>query len=124
MTEGVLTVSTETTVAEAAARLVDADVNSLVVVDDANEPRGMFTTTDLAEIVAAGVDGETTTVAEHMTEDLILAEEGETVREAAAKMITHGIHHLPVADDGSVIGMLSSLDHTAYVSYTEGRDTE
>jgi CBS domain-containing protein len=50
---------------------------------------------------------------------------GESLRDAAARMISNRIHHLPVTDDaGDVVGMLSTMDLTAYSSYTDGRDAE
>jgi CBS-domain-containing membrane protein len=38
-------------------------------------------------------------------------------------MIGKGVHHLPVVDDeGSVMGMVSTMDITAYLSYQSVTD--
>lgn len=52
-----------------------------------------------------------TTVDRYMTEDVVTAEAGEPIRDAADRLITHGIHHLPVVDETEgAIGMLSTAD--------------
>jgi CBS domain-containing protein len=51
---------------------------------------------------------------------VITAEAQDPIRDAADKMITYKIHHLPVVDDSEgVIGMLSTADLTAYISEVE-----
>lgn len=123
MTTGVLTVRGDETVAAAAQTLLDEGVGSLVVVDEEGTPVGMFTTTDLAEIVAGDVSGSDATVSEYMTGDVVTIDAHGGIRDAAAKMIRNGIHHLPVTDDeGAIVGILSTKDVTAYFSYTGGTD--
>lgn len=125
MTSGVLTVATDTTVREAAETLLEERVGSLVVVDEETGPVGMFTNTDLAEFVSGGDAGDEATVSEYMSARVITVGVEESIRDAAARMISNGIHHLPVTDDeGDVVGMLSTMDLTAYSSYTDGRDAE
>ena len=125
MTSGVLTVTTDATVEDAAETLLEADVGSLVVVDESDRPVGMFTNTDLAEFVSESEVRAEGTVGEYMTDRVITVSAGDSIRDAAAKMISNGIHHLPVTDDeGRVTGMLSTLDLTAYTAYTDGRDAE
>lgn len=123
MTTGVLTVAADASVRDAAGTLLDEDVGSLVVVDGADQPVGMFTTTDLAEFVSEGDSGADAAVSEYMTDRVVSVGAENSVRDAAAKMIRHDIHHLPVTDDGGgVVGMLSTMDLTAYSSYTDGSD--
>jgi len=125
MTSGVLTVAADTRVREAAETLLEERVGSLVVVDEANQPVGMFTNTDLAEFVSGGKAGDEATVSEYMSSRVVTIGVGESLRDAAARMISNRIHHLPVTDDaGDVVGMLSTMDLTAYSSYTDGRDAE
>ncbi|WP_231727950.1 CBS domain-containing protein, partial [Haloferax profundi] len=94
-----------------------------MVVDENDEPIGVFTNTDLAVFVAEGGTGGETAVSEYMTERVVTIGSQDSVRDAAAKMIIHGIHHLPVTDEhGSVVGMLSTMDLTSHFSYTGGTD--
>lgn len=124
MTSGVFTVTPDTPVREAAESLLEMDVGSLVVVDEDNRPVGMLTNTDLVEILSRGDVGDDTTVAQYMTNEIITISTRSSIREAAAKMINNRIHHLPVTDEGNVVGMLSTMDLTSYLSYTAGADAE
>ncbi|WP_411966877.1 cyclic nucleotide-binding/CBS domain-containing protein [Haloferax sp. YSSS75] len=123
MTSGVLTVAADTTVVDAAARMLAEGVGSLVVVDERDESIGMFTNTDLAEFVSEGEFEADATVAAYMTKDVVTIGVQSSLTEAAAKMIRHDVHHLPVVGDGdSIVGMLSTMDLTTHYSYTTGSD--
>ncbi|WP_136602161.1 CBS domain-containing protein [Salinigranum halophilum] len=123
MSTNIRTVTPETTITEAAETLVEEGIGSLVVVDDASQPVGMFTTTDLARAVSVGNPATETTVEEYMTEDFYTLDVRNGARDAAAKMIGRGVHHLPVVDDeGAVVGMVSTMDITAYLSYRTATD--
>ena len=123
MSEDLVTIPETSAVETAAARMVSRGVHSLVVVDGASEPVGMFTTTDLAEIVANRRALGDATVGDHMSTNLFTVDPETTVQEAAAKLVEHGIHHLLVSDGDSVVGMLSTMDQTAFVSGTASDDT-
>ncbi|WP_410767378.1 CBS domain-containing protein [Haloferax sp. DFSO60] len=123
MTSGVLTVTTDTAVEDAAKTFLSEDVGSLVVVDENDHPVGVFTTTDLAKFVSDGELRADTAVSQFMTNQVVTIGTHNSLGDAAAKMIRYGIHHLPVVnDDGSVAGMLSTMDLTSYFSYTGGTD--
>jgi CBS domain-containing protein len=102
--------------------MASRDVHALVVVDGAGGPVGMFTTTDLAEIVANRRALGDATVGDHMSTNLRTVGPETTVQEAAAKLIEHGIHHLLVSDGDGVVGMLSTMDQTAFVSGSASDD--
>jgi CBS domain-containing protein len=125
MTTGVFTVTPDTSVTAAAETLLLEEIGSLVVVDGEGRPVGMLTNTDLIGIVSAGeLDGEAT-VEQYMSDRIVTIGERDSIRDAAAKMITNGIHHLPVTDDeAGIVGILSTMDLTAHLSYTTGTETE
>jgi CBS domain-containing protein len=123
MSTNIRTVTPGTTITEAAETLVEEGIGSLVVVDETDQPVGMFTTTDLARAVSVGDPATETTVEEYMTEDFYTLDARNGARDAAAKMIGRGVHHLPVVDDdGAVIGMVSTMDITSYLSYRTATD--
>lgn len=123
MTSGVLTVAADAKIRDAAATLLEEGVGSLVVVDENDSPVGMFTTTDLTGFVSADESGGETAVSEYMTDQVVTVGIDESLSGAAAKMIRHDVHHLPVTDaDGEVVGMLSTMDLTAHFSYVGGTD--
>jgi CBS domain-containing protein len=117
MSSDVVTVTPDTPVEEAADTLRTHSIGSLVVVDEDNRLRGILTSTDFVHIVAESDPKAETTVRRYMTTDVVAASAQDPIREAADRMITRGIHHLPVVDDDEgVIGMLSTTDLTAYLS--------
>ena len=117
MSPEVVTVTPDTLVADAAGQLLVEGIGSVVVVDADNRIEGILTSTDFVRIVRDSEPKAETTVNRYMTEDVVTAEAGEPIRDAADRLITRGIHHLPVVDEEEgVIGMLSTTDLAAYLS--------
>lgn len=120
MSSGVITVTPDTLVEEAADTLLDKQIGSLVVVDSNNQLKGILTSTDFVRIVSKSQPKAQTTVEKYMTTQVVTVEAQDSIRDAADKMITYDIQHLPVVDDEEgVIGMLSTTDLTAYLSDVE-----
>lgn len=103
------TISTQDTVAEAAARMQHANVGSLAVVDD-EELSGIFTERDVLQLVAAGGDAEVEKVGSWMTMYPDCFEPDMEVSEAADWMLAAGYRHLPVVEGEKLIGMASIKD--------------
>jgi CBS domain-containing protein len=120
MSSGVISVNPDTLVEEAADTLLNEQIGSLVVVDGNNQLKGILTSTDFVRIVRESKPKAQTTVERYMTDQVVTVEAQDSIRDAADKMITYNIHHLPVVDDEEgVIGMLSTTDLTAYLSDVE-----
>ena len=117
MSSGIISVTPDTSVEEAAEILLERSIGSLVVVDEDNHLEGILTSTDFVRIVRDREPKETTSVGEHMTDQVVTVTAQDSIRDAADKIVTYDIHHLPVVDDEEgVIGMLSTTDLTAYIS--------
>jgi CBS domain-containing protein len=115
MTDGVITVTTDTGVEDAVDTLLAEDIGSLIVVDEDHRLAGVVTSNDFLEVIARGDVDDGATVERYMTDQVVTVGPDETIQDAAARMITNGISHLPVEDaDGEIIGMLSTTDITAY----------
>jgi CBS domain-containing protein len=117
MTSPVLTVDPETPVDEIADAMLEEGIKSIVAIDDACRPIGILTSTDFVRIVAEGTPKSTTTVGDHMTEDIATTTEDVAIPEIAGRMVEYDISHFPVIDDaGEVIGIISATDLTTYIS--------
>lgn len=116
MTSDLTTVTPETLVEDAAELMLDEDIGSLVVVNEADGPEGILTRTDFVAIVAGQRPKDQTPVSTYMTTDVITAKAGESVRAVADRMVEAGIHHMPVVDGDDVIGIITSTDLTGYLS--------
>jgi CBS domain-containing protein len=88
------------------------------VVDTAGRPVGIVSKTD---VIAHRHDGSLATAADAMTPVVVAVPESASVPLAAALMIHQRVHRLPVvAEDGRVIGMLSTLDVTRWIASRHG----
>ena len=117
MSDDLYTATKDTLVEDAANTMLSNSVSSLVVVDDDGHLEGILTTTDFVDIVAKSKPKAETTVERYMTTDVRTAAVGDSIQDVADAMIEHGFHHMPVVeDDGTVIGLISTADLTAYIS--------
>jgi CBS domain-containing protein len=110
MTEDVLTVRQEESLAEAARLMRDADVGAVVVVD-ATAVRGMLTDRDIVvRAVAADLDPAVTSVGEAVTHDLVAVSPDDDIETAAELMRTHVVRRLPVLDGERLVGVVALGD--------------
>jgi predicted transcriptional regulator len=117
MTEPVLTVELDERPANVAMAMLDAQIKSVVVINDDCHPVGILTSTDYVALTAAGIDPYETTVEEQMTKDIVTVTDDENFSEAAALMRDHDIGHVPVVSgDGTAIGIVSATDITEYLA--------
>lgn len=108
MTQGVLTVSTDATLGEAATAMVERGVGAVVVLDR-EAIAAILTERDVLRAVAAGEDGKAP-ITDWMTSHPDTIEPTDTTDHAASLMIHGGFRHLPVVEGGAVVGILSIRD--------------
>jgi CBS domain-containing protein len=108
---------------EAALRMTEAGVSSLLITevgaDDAATPRlvGLLTDRDLrTRLVAPGLSFDTP-VHELMTRDLVTVQNEHRVSEAWQLMQRHNVHHLPVLKQAQPIGVLTLHDLIRHESH-------
>jgi CBS domain-containing protein len=116
MTSPVLTVSPDTTLAEVADGMADLGINSVVVIDDACYPTGILTSTDFVRAARDGRTPADTTVGEYMATDVLTVDPDDGVTAVADRMIENDLNHLPVVEDDTVVGILTSTDLAAYLA--------
>ncbi|MDS0282041.1 HPP family protein [Haloarcula onubensis] len=120
MTDDLVTATADTGIEEAAKRLLEHDIGSLVVVDSEGHLEGVLTSTDFLELATGEHDSAAGSVEQYMTTDVVSVNAHATLGEAAARMMAHDVQHLPVLDeDGAVVGMLSTTDLTAHLAYLD-----
>ena len=104
------TVGRATTVSQAVREMNDKGIGALLVMDG-EKMVGIFTERDvLRRVVDADRDPALTKVAAVMTRGPLTIDISAHVSEAMNLMTTRRFRHLPVTDNGSVIGMLSIGD--------------
>lgn len=112
----VLTIAPDAKVIDAVRKMNEHGVGSLLVMNG-DEVVGIFTERDvLRRVVDAEHDPRTTKVAKVMTRELITVRQRMTVTEAMAVVTEKRCRHLPVIEDGRLLGMVSIGDLTRWVS--------
>ena len=95
---------------DAIQKLANANIGSLIVVED-DRPVGIFTERDYARsVILKGKSSPTTPVRDIMTTRVVYAQPEQTVEECMAVMTDKHIRHLPVLDGEKLIGMISIGD--------------
>jgi citrate synthase len=112
MSRPAVTAGADEKVAEAATRMQELRVGSVVVVadDGSGRPIGILTERDLVRFAAAGSDGAAP-VSEWMTADPDTIGLGVEVVDAFKALSDHGYRHIPVVDEqGALAGIVSMRD--------------
>jgi CBS domain-containing protein len=108
MSTELLTVDPSAPVTEVAKRMVAKDVGAVLVFED-GAICGILTERDVLRAVADGID-DATLVRDRMTANPETLDADDTMEHAAVLMIHGGFRHLPVVEQGEVVGVLSIRD--------------
>ncbi len=107
MTAPALLAVEDETLADAARRMADRGVGSVVVVQG-GRPVGILTERDLLRAAASGADPSVDVVGRWMTPDPDCLDTEATIDEAWSQLGSHGYRHIPVvAGSGEVKGIVS-----------------
>jgi CBS domain-containing protein len=113
--ESLESVTPETTVMEAVRRMNERRIGSVLVMED-GRLAGIFTERDvLTRVVPQQMDPTRTPVAEVMTRQPVIIPPTTTIEEAMMVVTGTRRRHLPVVQDGKVLGMVSIGDLTRWV---------
>lgn len=100
----------ESSVAEAVAMMTERHIGAVMVARD-GRLAGIFTERDVVtRIVHAGRDARTTQLSAVMTAQPETIAPDETAGEALELMVRRGCRHLPIVDQGRIVGMVSIRD--------------
>jgi CBS domain-containing protein len=106
----------DATVLDAVRTMVDANIGALLVTTG-GDIAGIFTERDyLRRMAVEGRQAEDTLVRDVMTSPLVYVTPETSVDESMALMTDRRIRHLPVADGGEIVGMVSIGDLVKFQS--------
>ncbi len=144
MTQSVVTVRQETSLAEVAQTMVDRRIGCIPVVDAQGQLCGIVTQTDFAAkergvpfsietlpqlfdrllpreaVELVQEEARTTTVREIMITEVITVDEETPVQEVAQQMLRHDLEHIPVVRDGVPVGIVSRHDFLRMIAEGTG----
>ncbi len=108
--QGIISIAPNRPVYDALVILAEYQIGALAVIKD-GELVGIFSERDYArEIILKGRSSKTTPISDVMTEKVITGRPSELVESAMSTMLEKRIRHLPVVDNGKMLGMLSIGD--------------
>jgi len=105
-----LTLPPDTTVQEACKRMYARKVGAVLVTDERSRLLGIFTGRDAVRVLARGRDAATTQLKDVMTRKPACMPPRSTAIDALRLMRDGGFRHMPVVQDGVVIGVVSRGD--------------
>jgi len=111
----VLEIRAEASVLEAVQAMVENNVGSLLV-KDAGEVVGIVTERDYLRRVTLQGRTEEAPVREIMSSPLVVATRETTIDECMALMTDRRIRHVPVVEEGDVVGLVSIGDLVKFKS--------
>lgn len=106
----IISIVEEASVLDAIKLMADKGIGSLLVMQG-GELKGIVTERDYArKVIVKGRSSKSTKVGEIMTADVRTAHTNQTVNQCMTVMTERRIRHLPVVEEGVVLGMISIGD--------------
>lgn len=111
----IFSVSPDTSVYIALEVMFDKNISALLILEN-NQPVGIFTERDYARKVALqGKNSRDTKMREIMTKNLITITPDYKIEDAMRIMTEKFIRHLPVLENGNLVGVISIGDLVKYL---------
>ena len=99
-------------VTQCVRRMNELEIGAMLVMED-DQLIGIFTERDaITRVLGAGLDPSSTKISEVMTKNPVWVPASTTLEEAMSIITQRRIRHLPVVEDGKVLGVVSSGDLT------------
>lgn len=112
MTESPRVADATDSIRHIAEMLENEDIGGVIVCNEDHRLQGMVTDRDIAtQVVAAGLDPETTTAADLLNgAEMITIGADDDLKEAVTAMREHAVRRLPVIDGQELVGIVSQAD--------------
>ena len=111
---GTITVKPDTKISEVAALLTEHRIGGVVVSADGVSPDGILSERDIVrELGRRGPSCLSESVSEMMTTELVSATGNETTDQVLQKMSDGRFRHMPVVDNGKMVGIVTIGDLVA-----------
>ena len=105
----------DVSVTECVRRMNELKIGAMLVMEG-DRLAGIFTERDaMTRVLGGGLDPTQTLVSEVMSSNPVCVDPSTTLEDARALVTTKRIRHLPVVDQGKVVGMVSSGDLTHWL---------
>ncbi|MDO5677687.1 MAG: DUF294 nucleotidyltransferase-like domain-containing protein, partial [Propionibacteriaceae bacterium] len=109
ITRAPITIDVGHTVREAALTMTEHRISAIIVTRDDGHLAGILTDRDLRRVVAGSIDVESP-LSDVMSKTPFTIGSDALALDVLLSLVQHKIHHLPVMEDGKVLGMVTSGD--------------
>jgi len=106
----VVTVEAAAPIRAASELLSDENIGALVVLDGGPIPIGILSERDIVHALASGEHVLEHTVDTYMTRDVLCGSPGDDVEAVLETMTQRHFRHMPVVDDGELVGIVTIGD--------------
>ena len=103
-------VGPEHTLGQASVRMVQNNTGAAVVLDISMPGPAVISERDILKAIAGGLDMDHERVADHMTVNLVVADQSWPISQAASLMVRRAVRHVLVFDQEALVGVLSMRD--------------
>jgi CBS domain-containing protein len=107
---GIITIAPEKSLQDAAALLTEHSIGAVVVVNSAGRLIGILSERDIIREMARNPQVPSQTVDQVMTQNVITGTAEDDIYSIAHLMTEHRFRHVPILEDGELIGMISIGD--------------
>jgi CBS domain-containing protein len=112
----VFSVAPTVTVYKAIELMSLKNIGGLLITDEQGRLLGIFTERDYARrLILKGKSSKDTLIGEIMTENPVTVSPDNSIEDCMKTMTNRFIRHLPVVDDGELVGMISIGDVVRYI---------
>jgi CBS domain-containing protein len=116
MTKKIETINPSNTAQEAAKKMRDKEVSSLVVTDSEGKPIGIVTERDLVRQVCTKDVSSNSIIVHHiMSSPIATIDANSSVEVAADIMVQNKVRHLIVRNENKVLGIITPSNFTGYL---------
>jgi CBS domain-containing protein len=106
----VFTIDPASSVRGAVARLAENNIGALIVLDAAGAPVGIISERDIIRALARGGEVLDARVDELMSSPVVTGTSNDDLEGVLRTMTSRRFRHLPVVDDGELVGMVTIAD--------------
>ena len=112
--DAVYTITPDSTVRELLDVLAELNVGALIVSDDGKAMLGIVSERDIVRKLRTVENARDLTVSEIMTTDVQLCGPEDSFGDLMSVMTEHRVRHIPVIEDGAIVGVVSIGDAVKY----------
>ena len=106
----VFTTTAATSIRDAVRILAENNIGALIVIDGSGLPVGILSERDIIQALARGDAALDATVGDLMTSPVTVAAPVEDAQSVLRTMTSHHFRHVPVVEDGRLVGMVTIAD--------------